>query len=77
MAHHDRCIRERVGALTRKGWLSDSTAGELYGFPMSTAKESLRKYRRDQQVGMRKATGFRFAITAGRRRIPWLATASA
>jgi len=50
-----RC--ERVIALAEKGGLSASTAGELYGVPMSTAREWLRKYRRDQQVGRRKGTG--------------------
>jgi len=57
MAHHDRCIRERVNALAEKGGLSASTAGKLYGIPKSTAREWLRKYRRDQQVGRRKGTG--------------------
>jgi len=57
MAHHDRCIHERVIVLAEKGRLSASTAGELYGVPMSTAREWLRKYRRDQQVGRRKGTG--------------------
>jgi len=46
-------------ALAEKGGLSASTAGELYRVPMSTAKEWLRKYRRDQQVGRRKGTGLR------------------
>ena len=57
MAHHDRCIRERVIALAEKGGLSASTAGQLYSVPMSTAREWLRKYRRDGQVGRRKRTG--------------------
>jgi len=57
MAHHDGCIRERVIALAEKGGLSASIAGELYGVPISTAREWLRKYRRDQQVGRRKGTG--------------------
>jgi len=57
MAHHDRCIRERVIALAEKGGLYASTAGELYGIPKSTAREWLRKYRRDQQVGRHKRTG--------------------
>jgi len=57
MAHHDRCIRERVITVAEKGGLSASTAGELYGVPMSTAMEWLQKYRRDQQVGRRKGTG--------------------
>jgi len=57
MPHHDRCIRERVIALAEKGVLSLSTAGELYGVPMSTAREWLWKYRRDQEVGRRKGTG--------------------
>jgi len=57
MAHHDRCIRERVIALAEKGGLPASTAGELYRVPMSTAREWLQKYRRDQQVGRRKGTG--------------------
>jgi len=51
MAHHDRCIRERVIALAQKGGLPASTAGELCGVPMSTAREWLWKYRRDGQVG--------------------------
>ena len=50
MAHHDRCIRERVIALAEKGGLPASTA-------MSTAREWLWKYRRYQQVGRRKGTG--------------------
>jgi len=57
MAHHDRCIRERVIALVEKGGLAASTAGELYRVPMATAREWLRKYQRDQQVGRRKGTG--------------------
>jgi len=57
MAHHDRCIRQRVIALAEKGRLSASTARELYGDPMSTAREWLWKYWRDQQVGRRKGTG--------------------
>jgi len=57
MSHHDRSIRERVIALAEKGGLSASTAGELYGVPMSTAREWPQKYRRDQQVGRRKGTG--------------------
>jgi transposase-like protein len=57
MAHHDRCIRERVIVLAEKEGLSARTAGELYGIPMSTTKEWLRKYRRDGQVGRRKGTG--------------------
>jgi len=57
MADHDTCIRERVIALAEKGGLPTSTAGELYGVPMSTAREWLRKYRRDQQVGRHKGTG--------------------
>ena len=69
-SHHDgspwQVYSRKCHHSTEKGWLS-----------VSTAKESLRKYRRDQQVGMRKATGFCFAITAGRRRTSWLATASA
>ena len=56
MAHHDRCIRERVIALAERGELPASTAGELYGVPMSTAREWLRKYWRDQQVGRRTRT---------------------
>ena len=32
-------------------------ASELYRVPMSTAREWLRKYRRDEQVGRRKGTG--------------------
>ena len=57
MTHYDRCIRERVIPLAKKGRLSTSTARELYGFPMSNAREWQRKYRRDQQVGRRKGTG--------------------
>jgi len=57
MVHHDRCIRESVIALAEKGGLPASTVGELYGVPMSTAREWLTKYRRDQQVGRRKGTG--------------------
>ena len=57
MAHHDRCIREHVIALVEKGGFPASTAGEIYGVPMSTAREWLRKYRRDEQVGKRKGTG--------------------
>jgi len=57
MAHHDRCIRERVIALAEKGGLPASNARELYGVPMSTAEEWLRKYRRDQQAGRRRGTG--------------------
>ena len=37
--------------------MSASTAGEQYGIPMSTARELLRKYRRDGQFGRRKGTG--------------------
>ena len=57
MAHHDRSIRERVIALAEKGGLSASTAGDLYGVPMSTAREWLWKYWRDGQVGRHKGTG--------------------
>jgi len=57
MTHYDRCIRERVIPLAKKGRLPTSTAGELYGVPMSTAREWLRKYRKDQQLGRRKGTG--------------------
>ena len=57
MAHHDKCIRERVIALAEKAGFSASTAGELYGIPQSTAREWLRKYWRDQQVGRHKGTG--------------------
>jgi len=57
MAHHDRCIRERVIALDEKEGLSASTAGELYGVPMSTARELLRKYWRDGQVGRHNRPG--------------------
>ena len=57
MSHHDWCIRERVIALVEKGGLPGSTAGERYGVHMSTAREWLRKYGRDQQVGRRKGTG--------------------
>jgi len=59
VAYHDRSISERVIALAEKGELSASTAGELYGVPMSTAREWLQKYRRDQQVGRRKGTVLR------------------
>jgi transposase len=57
MAHQERSIRERVIALAEKGGLSASTAGERYGVLLSTAREWLRKYRRDGQVGRRKGTG--------------------
>ena len=57
MAHHDKSIRDSVIALVEKGGLSASTAGDLCGVPMSTAREWLRKYRRDGQVGRRKGTG--------------------
>jgi transposase len=57
MAHHERSIRERVTALAEKGGLSASAAGELYGIPLSTAREWLWNYRRDGQVGRRKGTG--------------------
>jgi len=57
MAHHDRCIRKRAIALAEKGRLPASPAGVLYGVPMSTAREWLRKYQRDGQVGRRKETG--------------------
>jgi len=50
MAHHDRCICERVIALAEKGGLPASTARELCGIPMSTEREWLRKYWRDQQA---------------------------
>jgi hypothetical protein len=36
MAHRDRSIRKRVFALAEEGRLSASTAGEMYGVPMST-----------------------------------------
>jgi len=48
MAHHGGCIHERLVALVEKGELPVSTAGELYGVLMSTAREWLRKYWRDQ-----------------------------
>jgi transposase len=51
MAHHDRSAREHVIALAEKRGLSATTAGELYSVPMYTAREWLRKYRRDWQVG--------------------------
>jgi transposase-like protein len=57
MAHHDRSIRERVLVLVEKGGLSASTAREQYGIPMSTAREWLRKYQRDGQVGRCNGTG--------------------
>ena len=59
MAHHDKSIHDSVIALVEKGGLSASTAGDLYGVPMSTAREWLWKYRRDAQVGRRKGTGLR------------------
>jgi len=46
-----------VSSLAEKGGLPPSTAGELYGVPMSTAREWLWKYRRDQQAGRRKGIG--------------------
>jgi hypothetical protein len=57
MAHHDRSICKRVIALVEKGGLSAGTGGDLYGIPMSPAREWLRKYRRDGQVERRKGTG--------------------
>ena len=57
MAHHERSIRERVITVAEKGGLSASTAGEQYGIPMSTAREWLRKYWRDGQVGRRRELG--------------------
>jgi len=51
MTYHDMCIRKRVIALAEKGGLPASTA------PMSTAREQLRKCRRDGQVGRRNGTG--------------------
>ena len=57
MAHHDRRICKRAIALAEKGGLPASTAGVLYGFPMSTAREWLWKYQRDGQVGRHKETG--------------------
>jgi len=57
MAEHDSCICEHAIALAEKGGLSASTAGVLYSVPMSTAREWLWKYRRDQQVGRCKRTG--------------------
>jgi hypothetical protein len=57
MAHHDRSICEYVIALAEKGRLSASAAGELYGVPMSTVREWLRKYWRDVQVGRCNGTG--------------------
>ena len=54
MAHNDRSIRELVIALVEKGGLSASTAWDLYGVPMSTAREWLRKYRKDGEVGTRR-----------------------
>jgi transposase-like protein len=58
LAHHERSIHELVVALAENGGLSASAAGELYDVPMSTAREWLRKYRSDGQVGRRKGTGF-------------------
>jgi transposase-like protein len=59
--HHDgspdRSIHERAIALAQKGGLSVRTAAELNGVPISTAREQLRKYRRDGQVGRREGTG--------------------
>jgi transposase-like protein len=57
MAHYDRSTRERVVALVEKGGFTASAAGELYGIPKSTAREWIRKYRMDGQVGRRKGTG--------------------
>jgi len=57
MAHHYSCIRERVIAHAENGVLCASTAGEQYAVYIFTAKEWLRKYRKDQQVGRRKVTG--------------------
>ena len=48
-----------LSLLFEKGGLSASTAGDLYGVPMSTAREWLRKYRRDGQVRRRRGTGLR------------------
>ena len=65
MAHYHMCIRERVIALVEKGEFPASTAGDLYGVPMSTASEWLRKYWRGQHVGRRKGTGlWRVSTTA-------------
>jgi len=65
MAHHDMCIRERVIAVAEKGGLSASAAGELYRISISTAREWLRKYRRDGQFGRHKGTGlWRFSSPA-------------
>jgi len=57
MACHDRCICVRFIIPAEKGGLSVSTAGDLYGVPISTARERLWKYRRDQQFGSCKRTG--------------------
>jgi hypothetical protein len=57
IAHHDRSIREHVITLAEKGRLSASNVGELCGVPMSPAREWLRKYRRDRQVGRSKGNG--------------------
>jgi len=46
-----------VSTLPENGGLSASTVEELYGVSMSTTRELLRKYRRDQQVSRRKGTG--------------------
>jgi hypothetical protein len=65
MAHHDRCIRELAIALAEKGGLPANTAGELYGVPMSTARECLWKYRRDGQVMARLWVMARFQPSSG------------
>ena len=57
MAQHDRCIRERAIDFSVRGELPVTSAGVLCGVPMSTAREWLRKYQRDGQVGRCKETG--------------------
>jgi transposase len=57
MAHHNRSVRERVIALVEESGLSASAAGGRYGFPGSTARAWLQKYRTAGQVGRRRGTG--------------------
>jgi transposase len=57
MAHRESCIRESVVALAEKGGLSAFAAGERYGFPASTARRWLGKYRRGGVVARRTGTG--------------------
>ena len=82
MAHHDRSNSECVIALPEKVGLSVSSARELHSVPMSTAREWLRKYRRDRQVAICKGTGLwrRFqsssdaALAAEAKRNPFFST---